>query len=443
MRSYPFGLAALALLVLALVSGLTLALTPPPPKAATLTFWTFAKPHYEAYQRALPAFEKAHPGVKVDLQLVANNGLAQRLQAAFQADLDVPDMCEIEISSAGSFFRGPLNHIGFLDITDRIQRDGLQTKMVAARFAPYTSRGHIFGLPHDVHPVMLAYRRDILEKAGIDPASLKTWDDFIRVGQKLTIPQQRYMMELTDSGSDQLEVFLFQRGGGYFDPDGNVVFDSDIAAQTIEWYVPLVGKHSKTKIGNSLAGSTIAQGMMNDYFVCLVAPDWRTKGIEQDITGLSGKMALMPLPAVAPGARPTSTWGGTMLGITRHCPNPDLAWEFAKHLYLNEKDLAGRFAGTNIIPPVPAAWKEKAFDTQRPYWSDEKLGRVYANLAPQVPLQYTSPFIPLAKGKFSQALIEAVQYYNTHGEQGFDAFVRQSLKDRADEVRQQIARNPY
>ena len=444
--AYPFGPAALVLLVFAIISGLAIALTPPPKKNATLVYWTFAKPHYEAYLKAIPAFEKSHPGVTVDLQLVANSGLAQRLQAAFQADLDVPDMCEIEISQAGSFFRGPLNHIGFVDLTDRLEKEGLLKRMVATRFSPYTSRGRIFGLPHDVHPVMLAYRRDIMEKAGIDVKSIKTWDDFIKVGEKLTIPQKRYMLEMSSTSTDQLEAFLFQRDGGYFDPQGSLIFDNDVAAKTMEWYVPLVARNSKTRIGNALSssyGSVIAQGMLNDYFVCLVAPDWRTKGMETDIAGIGGKMALMPLPAVVPGGRRTSTWGGTMLGITKHGTHQDLAWELAKHLYLNDKDLAARFEGTNILPPVRSAWKQPPFKVKRPYWSGEALGEKYVSLAPNVPAQYSSPFIIQAKAKMGEALIASVQYYEQNGETGFDAFVRQTLKDRADEVRRQIARNPY
>lgn len=446
MGSFPFGKAALWLLLLAVASGTYLLSTPPPKQTATLVMWTFAKPHYEAYLKARPAFEAAHPGVHVDLQLVANAGLAQRLQSAFQADLDVPDICEIEISSAGSFFRGPLNHIGFADLTDRINAEHLQEKMVKARFTPYTSRGRIFGLPHDVHPVMLAYRRDLFEKEGVDVSQIKTWDDFIAVGKKLTIPDQRYMIEMSDSGSDQLEVCLFQRGGGYFDPSGNVIFDNQTAIDTMRWYVPLVASNSKTKIGNNLSssyGAVIAKGVTDGYFLCLVAPDWRTKGMETDIAGVSGKMALMPLPSVTSDSSHTSTWGGTMLGITRHCAHQDLAWEFAKHLYLNEKDLAGRFEGTNIVPPVRAAWKEKAFDTPRPYWSGQALGRKYADLAPSVPFQYSSPFIATAKSKVGESLVGCVNYYNAHGDAGFEDFIRQSLKDRADEVRRQIGRNPY
>jgi arabinosaccharide transport system substrate-binding protein len=154
-------------------------------------------------------------------------------------------------------------------------------------------------------------------------------------------------------------------------------------------------------------------------------------------------MALMPLPAVEPGGRRTSTWGGTMLGITKHSEHQDLAWEFAKHIYLNDKDLAARFEGTNILPPVRSAWEEAPFKERRPYWSGQALGEEYAKLAPDVPAQYTSPFISQAKSKLGEALISSVQYYERNGKEGFSDFVRKTLKDRAAEVRRQIARNPY
>src|SRR6266581_3002594 len=250
MRSFPFGQAAFSMLVLALVSGFWLAAHPSPPKTATLTYWTFAKTHYLAYRQAIPSFKAAHPGVTVDLQLVSGTAVTTRLQAAFWADLDVPDLVEVEISSAGSFFRGPLKDVGFLDLTDRIHQTGLWERMVQARFAPYTSRGHIFGLPHDVHPVQLAYRRDIFANEGVDVGKIRTWDDFIRVGRKLTLPNQRYMIELSDTDASNLEPLLFQRGGGYFDPAGHCIFDNDVAVQTLRWYVPLVA--GPRKIGNNL-----------------------------------------------------------------------------------------------------------------------------------------------------------------------------------------------
>jgi arabinosaccharide transport system substrate-binding protein len=442
MYSFPFGKAAFSMLVLALLSGAWLVAAPSPSKSATLAFWTFANTHYDAYKEAIPAFEEANPGVKVDLQLVAGSAVTTRLQAAFWADLDVPDLVEAEISAAGSFFRGPLKDVGFVDLTDRIHRDGLWDGMVRARFAPYTSRGRIFGLPHDVHPVQIAYRRDIFEKEGIDARQIQTWDDFVRVGRRLTIPNQRYMIEFSDSNADQVQPCLFQRGGGYFDPRGDCILDNAAAIETVRWYVPLVaGPH---KIGNSLGGGQILTRAVEDgYLLCLLAPDWRSKSFEKDIPRMRGKMALMPLPAVAPGGIRTSTWGGTMLGITRRCKDPELAWKLAMHLYLDKPQLAQRFRGTNILPALRAAWHQPAFHEPRPYWSNQPLGDLYSRLAPQVPFQYTSPFIQTAKDKLNQAVVACVQRYNARGETGFDDFVRARLHQSAEEVRAMIRRNPY
>jgi len=442
MRFFPYGAAAFSILILAILSGGWLALHPIPPKTATLTLWTFAKTHYDAYKKAIPSFEAAHPGVRVDVQLVHGTAVTSRLRAAFWADLDVPDLVEVEISAAGSFFRGPLENVGFVDLTDRIHQSGLWDRMVQARFAPYTSRGRIFGLPHDVHPVMLAYRRDIFEMEGVDVRRIKTWDDFIAVGRKLTRPGKRYMIELPDSEASRLETFLFQRGGGYFDPQGHCIFDNEVAVQTMLWYVPLVA--GPNKIGRDLGGGQILTRAVEDgYLLCLIAPDWRTKSFEMDIPRMAGKMALMPLPAVRAGERRTSTWGGTMIGITKRCQNPDLAWKFALHLYLNKADLAERFRDTNILPGLREAWEHPAYHEPRPYWSGQPLGALYAKLAPQVPFQYTSPFIQTAKTKLGEALVACVQQYNRQGEAGFEAFVRARLKQSANEVRALIERNPY
>jgi arabinosaccharide transport system substrate-binding protein len=380
--------------------------------------------------------------VSVDIQIVAGEAVTSRLQAAFWSNLDVPDLAEVEISWAGSFFRGRLESIGFRDLTERVHQTGLWERIVQARFAPYTTRGRIFGIPHDVHPVMLAYRRDLVEKLGIDVERLRTWDEFVEVGRRVTAPGKRFMMELPPEGLSVMEVMLFQRGGGYFDAQGNCTLDNEIAVETMRYYAPLVA--GKGRIGNDLGGGQIFTRALEDgYYLFMVAPDWRTKVIEQDVPKVAGRMALMPLPAFYPGGRRTSTWGGTMIGITKRCAAPDLAWELIMHLYLNKEALAEQFRGTNILPPARDLWDHPAYDEPRPFWSNQPLGRLYANLASDTPPQYTSPYIGLAKAKLSEALIACVRYYDRYGARGFDGFVRQQMARAAAEVRRQMRRNPY
>jgi len=452
MNRLPVGAAPTLLIIVLILSGTWLALVPasqPDHKAegtTQLRVWTFARNHYDGYIEAIPSFEAAHPGVKVRIELVHYRAVSERLQAAFWGDLDVPDLVEVEIGYAGTFFRGPIEDVGFLDLTDRIHSSGLYDRVVQSRFAPYTSRGHIFGLPHDVHPVMIAYRRDLFEEEGINPAQLDTWDKFTEAGRRVTRDLtgdgtiDRYMIELADMSTQSLEVMLFQRGGGFFDADGRLSIDDEVSLETLCWFVPLVV--GPERIANSLGeGQIRTQAVESGYLLCLICPDWRTSVFEMDMPRLSGQMALMPLPAPEPAGRRTSTWGGTMIAITKKTRNPDLAWELALHLYYNTTYLGDRFRSSNIIPPLRDAWQLPAFSEPRPFWSSQRIGELYIRLADQTPPQYTSPFIAMARTKLGAALVESVDYYGRHGKRGFTDYARSVLNSKADEVRAVMKRD--
>src|ERR1017187_6695811 len=432
--SFPFGLGPLVIVLLMLVSGGWLLFHPVPPNAATLRLWTFANVHADAYRQALPGFEIQHPGVTVDVELVHGDAVTSRLQSAFWASLDVPDLVEVEISAAGTFFRGPVADVGFVDLTDWLKQSGYLDRIVKSRFSPYTSRGHVFGLPHDVHPVMLAYRRDLFERLGIDADKLQTWDDFVHEGRRVTRRGEQYMIQFSDVTSQNLEMLLFQRGGGYFDANGDLLMDNEITVETIKWYIPLVAGSHLIASDPGSSDQAFTKAVEDGYILSFICPDWRSRLTERNVPQMAGKMALMPLPAFAPGGRRTSTWGGTMLGITKHCRNKELAWQLAQYLYFDREQLAARFRATNILSPLKAAWDLPVLRESSPYWCGQPIGELYAQLAEQVPPQYASPFASLAKDKLGQVVSARATDYESNGEEGFDTFVRARLKEAADDV---------
>ena len=443
----PVGVAPPVLLLLAVVSGGLLLRHPVEENPASLTMWTFAKVHQIAYAGSSPQWDAAHPGQELDIRLVHGTAINQRLRSAFWSDADVPDLVEVEITQAGSFFRGPESTIGFRDLKPWLVESGLWDRMVRTRFAPYTDEGRVYGIPHDVHPVMLAYRTDLFEELGIDPESIHTWDDFAEVGRRITNTDPRagdlrYLVSFSSTNSDDFEVLLFQRGGGLFDAEGNVTLDSDVALRTMLWFVPQVaGEHKiAADAGNA---STLSDNLNNGYVLALLCPDWRSKVLEKDAPLMSGQMKLMPLPAWEEGGRRTSTRGGTMLGITKRSENVELAQAAAVHLYADEEQLAERFRETNILPPLKTSWDSPVFDEPRAYWSGQPIGRLYVELADDVPPQYTSAYTQLAKAKMGQAVTACKAYYEVNGERGFEIFARAELKAAADYVRGQMARNPF
>jgi len=515
----PFGPAPTLVILLTIITGALLwgpvaldkvglsmswlprTIAPPGRSVADVEMMTFAATHFDAYRGVLRENDRYVPASDlkgredearhrragrtiVDLTLVNMNAVSRKLQAAFRAGIDVADIVEVENTVAGTFFRGPPGDIPFHDIgkllrqtTDEAGRS-LYDRMVGSRFALYSHEGVLYGLPHDLHPVMIAYRRDIFEAerdrvikaTGIDPLKGQlTWPEFVAIGRALTEPGKRYMLQVSERSEVSFEVLLYQRGGDFFNADGEVTFDSPIGIELLQWMIPLTvdqrGEAGGRIFDNAGGGGPAFYRNVGEGFIlAFFCPDWRSGVVEFNAPDLAGRLALMPLPIWPddPRQRRTSTQGGTMLGLTRR---PDATrstddaeraataerehrrleqtWQTAQMLYFNVDLLAKQFRETNIIPPFKDAWRHPVFQERRDYWSGQRIGRLYTELAEELPTRNGSPFLELAKAKVGAAIASSAAYYREHGDRGFDAFAEQRLKAAADEVRLQMKRNPF
>lgn len=451
---FPYGKAALVLLLLALMSGTAIFFTSrfawSEQGRPDLIFATFTKEHAEAYRPAIKIFEQQN-NCRIQIQVVDQRALTGRLQSAMQAGAEVPDMVELLDGTMGTFTKGPIKDVGFIELNEYIKRDGLDKALVSNRFVKWSSRGRYFALPHDVHPVMLAYRADVVEKLGIDVNKLTTWDEFARVGREITKDNDgdgvidRYMIDLAEDGG-HIGLFLMQNGGTMFDESGDVRFDDPAGVDAVYWYVKQM--RGDTRIAFSCGwGQNLAQSITNALCLFYICPDWRTKQFELDVPNMKGKLKLMPLPAFKEGGLRTSTWGGTGLAFTKQCRNFDLAWKLAKYLYYDEAQLGPRFANMNILPPLKSAWQLPEMSRPREFYGGQAIGKEYAALAPFVPAQQTSPYSATADAKFAEALANAKLYYEAHYQERDDAalraFIARELKRTADQVRVQIRRNVF
>ncbi len=446
-EKFPYGKAPFWLLVFALASTLVLVATRREKAAEKpdLIFATFAQQHLGAYKKATPAFERQH-NVKISLQLVTLRALETRLQNAMLAGTDVPDMVEIVEGGLGFFTKGPLKDVGFLDLTKRVEQEKLKEREVESRFSLWSTRGHVFAMPHDVHPVMLIYRADLVEQLGIDVSKIETWDDFVAVGQQVTKDNDgdgiidRYMVDFPASGGFGMTILLLQRGIGMFDEKGEVAFNNDVTAETMAWYIRQY--YGPKRIAYEAGwGQSLLKALTDGLVLFMFAPDWRSWMVQDEVPNLKGKMKLMPLPAWEKGGRRTSTWGGTGLAITKACKNPDLAWEFAKFLYLQPQELGSRFAATNIIPPLKDAWNLPEFQKPNAYYRGQAVGAEYAKLAPSVPPVWSTPFKRIAENKVGEAFLRAVEYYKQKGESGLVPYIKSELGEAERYVRTLMDRN--
>jgi arabinosaccharide transport system substrate-binding protein len=436
-------------MVLAIASGIGVLLTHPHGEEdrPDLVFTLFADNHEQAYRDVVAQFERDND-CTIQMQLINYRALQQRLNSALLVGAEVPDVVEILIESMGVFTKGPLEDVGFVDLTDRVHEEGLWDSVVQTRFSPWMSRGRIFALPHDVHPVALCYRRDLIDELGIDVEELTTWDKFVEVGRQVTKDLDgdgvldRYMIDFPANGEWALTILLLQRGGGLFDADGQVIFDNELTVDTICWLVEQIEGENRISFPAGW-GQTLAKTMIDGLILFYICPDWRTKQFETDVQPLAGKLAIMPLPAWEEGGRRTSSWGGTGLVISKTCRNPELAWKFAKFLYYDSAELGKRFEALNILPPLKEAWDQPELKAERPFYSGQPIGTILAEMAPDVPPYYVTAYTDIANQKLQEAFSNSALYFRKNGHKGLKNYVRGELIRCADYVRRVADRNVF
>jgi arabinosaccharide transport system substrate-binding protein len=360
-ESFPLGKGPMVMLILFLLSTI-LILARSSEQSEKLEFWVFASTHYEEYQTRVPLFQAEHPGVQVRLTNFGGS-MHDKLLTALLSNFGAPDLVEVEIASIGRFLKGAINEVGFIDLRQRLESEGWMEKLVVSRFTPWSYRGRIYGIPHDLHPVVLLYRDDLFKAAGVDLTQVETWADFIEAGQKATRDLDsdgdidQYAIVLDRRSSSDYFNLLLQRGGGFFDPAGNVIIDSKLAIDTLEFFADMFNKYriATPVFGTWHGDPSNFAAMQEGQILSIMAPDWYVGILKSQAPQMVGRWRAIGLPAWEVGGRRTTTRGGTMIGITRQCSNPELAWEFLKFTYFDQQSLVNRYEKTRIIPPLKAA----------------------------------------------------------------------------------------
>jgi arabinosaccharide transport system substrate-binding protein len=419
----------------------------------TIQYWIFAKQHRLIYQSMIDRWNREHPSQQVEMSLLNVPVMTQRMMSGFLSGTPVADVLEVERQSAGGTFTGPLENVGFVDLTDRLKNEGLLDGINAPSFGPWTSRGRIFGIPHDVHPVMLMYRADLVEAAHIDVTKIETWDDYFRVMRPLMQDLDhdghidRYLLNASHTDPNTVELLLLQAGGALFDMEERPVVNSAINVRTLARLVPwFVGPARTCRFAQADQSASAQQIILDGLVVGVLTPDWLAGTMKQQVPALSGKVKLMPLPAFDRGGKRTSVWGGTMLGISKASPTQAADWEFAKAIYLSREMAEALYRATYIVSPIKANWNNPIYDEPNAFFAGQPVGRLYLNLAPDVPRRPSSPYNLQAIAKLAAALGAIVNYAESHqvyDPVALEPVVQRELDTAQRELSQMINRNVF
>lgn len=446
-----FSPGALVILTIAVGTTTIVALLPAK-KVEGIPVWTSAKFHYDAYVPLVAEWNREHPDAQFGLHLLHARALERRMLAGFLSGTPVADVLEVHLGIAAKAFLGPVDEVGFYDLTQRLHDEGIYDLINTPSFAPYTSRGRIFGLPHDVHPVLLAYRSDLVEAAGIDVSQIETWEDYFRVMKPLQQDfdgdgrPDRYLLTAAETRGDVINMLILQSGGALFDANDNPTFNNPISARVLAEITTWYAGPDRTCIDVGASTAAGHRQRLDGIVIGTLMPDWMAGMWKVENPGLAGLIKVMPLPAWTKGGRRTSVAGGTMIGFNKKSPHIEEAWALAKYLYLNPDLAEHTFRETSIISPAKPMWKLPFYDEPDPFFSGQPLGRMFIEQAPDVPPRPSSPYNETAAQMLVSVAIALKSYADRNGIYDADALLPESqrLLDEAQASLQRlISRNVF
>jgi multiple sugar transport system substrate-binding protein len=317
----------------------------------TVTFWAMGR-EGEIVRQMLPAFQREHPALRVDLQTLPWTGAHQKLLTAFAGGA-TPDLCQLgntwipELTTLNALT--PLEPM--IAASDVVKPDDYfpgiwNTNRVDRR---------LYGVPWYVDTRLLFYRRDLLARAGFDRPP-RDWTEWMRqlAAIKAMVGPQRYAVllplnefeQLLSLGLQQPEPLL--RGGGRW---GN--FQSPGFKNVLRFYVDMFHKGwAPLETSNQIANvwNEFARG----YYSFYLSGPWNIAEFKARMpSDLKDAWATAPLPGPnGPGA---SLAGGSSLVIFAASSHKQAAWQLIE--YLSRPDVQRRFYQlVGDMPPRRTTW---------------------------------------------------------------------------------------
>ncbi len=342
------------MLMTGLLAGLPLLGSCAKPASAShvLEVWTIGR-EGEAIVTLLPAFERAHPDIQVNVQQLPLTAAHQKLLTAF-AGGSTPDLSQL-----GNTWLPEMVALDALEpLQSRVDRSAViqQDDYFASIWATNVIDGTLYGVPWYVDTRLLFYRRDLLKQAGFD-APPRDWGQWRRMLAALSDAQRhRWGILLPTNEYEQLMSLALQqpdpllRDGGRY---GN--FESAGFKRALTFYVDTFKLHQAPAITNVEAGNPWSEFGRGVYAFYLSGP-WNIGEFRQRLSAAQQQdWATAPLPG--PDIRSTGIGaaGGSSLVIFRTSQHKQAAWMLLE--YLSQPKVQRRFYDLlGDMPPRRSSW---------------------------------------------------------------------------------------
>jgi lactose/L-arabinose transport system substrate-binding protein len=357
------------------------ALAQAPAVSGEITIWSW-NVAAEALRAVVPAFNQRYPGVKVTVEDLGNQPVYDRgLAACAAGGAGMPDVYTVENHESEVFWaRFP---DCFRDIKAMTpDQPALLQRFPAFKLADLTIGEKVYAMPWDSGPTAVFYRRDMYEKAGVDPAAIQTWDDFVAAGQKVvTANGEGVKFASTNADSSWFRMLANQNGCAYFDEAGeNVTINQPGCVSALE----TVGKIAKAGLFQAADWGESLQAINGNKLASAVYGGWYEGSVRAAAPDQSGKWGVYLMPAQEPGGNRAANIGGSSLAIPAASKNPEAALAFVNFALGQPAEQIAQLKSSGLVPTLPEAVDDPFVKEPQPYWGGQPIWQTIIGTLPDI-----------------------------------------------------------
>lgn len=279
-------------------------------------------------------FNKANPGIKVNYTFVPFDQIIPKTLASVAAG-NPP--CVVVLAGAEARIRASKNQL--TDMT-ALGAANIKDRYFDTAWAGGTYEGKQYALPFVTDTQMLFWRKDQFREAGLNPdRGPRTYAELEQYAAKLTKRDGNNLQRIGFHpiiGEGGLEMWVQNRGGRFFDAQGNPQVNSPVAVQTLEWFRNWSEKYGGPAAVNSFrAGFGGGAGPTDPFVSGKVSMQIRNGGpfsAELAKNAPNVEFGMGPVPTPNGQQTPQSSTGSLFtVEIPRGCKNPQEAFKFAQY----------------------------------------------------------------------------------------------------------------
>lgn len=339
----------------------------------TLKFWSWVP----GMEKAVAQWNAENPKIKVDFTRIAYAD-STKIPAAVEAGTG-PDIAQFSQHALPDY----VIKKEALDITQYV--GSTKNLYTASAWNAVSFGGKIFGVPQDIGPGALMYRKDIFAKYGIDVP--KTWNDYIAAAKKLHAANPNIYIAgfYPNDAAGTFYQDMVQAGGSWYGRQSNawtVKVNSSVNQKVAARYQTLVSQHLvKTEQmwtpgwWHDINAGTIAS--INDSA-------WMPANIESNAAALKGDWAVAPSPSDA-GDGTAGDSGGAVLSVMKTAKDPQAAAKFMTWLDSSKEGVHHLIVDGGLFPAAKVGFLDPAMNKPSPYFGGQVINSVFEAAAKKVP----------------------------------------------------------